>query len=238
MCTIAGLINVTVYIQMSMATRTRALHLSQLVSLLAAGQLAELLLGDALDEAVEPGKDLVDVCIVDRLELRAADELLDADEALAVEVVPETLIHLLEHALPKRSVLALGVVKDLIQVARVEQLLGPEALAHDEGLVGLCGAEALDEGAGGAALGDEADGGEGGEEEGVGHGVDEVGEGDEGGGEANDGAVEADDEDLGVRGEGVRDVEVEGDEGGEPELVRVGRVDGGGAADGDVGAAG
>jgi hypothetical protein len=67
--------------------------------------------------------------------------------------------------------------------------------------------------------------------------VDEVGEGDEGGGEADCRAVERGDEDLGVRVEGVRDVQVIGDEGFEPGLAL---VDGGGvfcAAKGDVCAA-
>lgn len=40
---------------------------------------------------------------------------------------------------------------------------------------------------------------------------------DQSGGKADDGAVEADDEDLGVGIEGLRDVQVEGDEGAQPE---------------------
>lgn len=76
----------------------------------------------------------------------------------------------------------------------------------------------------------------------MGRGVDEVCVGDERGGEAYGRAVEGCDEDLGVRVEGVRGVEVVGDEGFEPVLAR---GDGGGrggggdfAGDGDVGAAG
>lgn len=53
-------------------------------------------------------------------------------------------------------------------------------------------------------------------------GVDKVGEGDESGGEADGGPVERGDEDLGVRVEGVCDVEVVGDEGFEPHLALVG----------------
>jgi hypothetical protein len=73
----------------------------------------------------------------------------------------------------------------------------------------------------------------------VGRAVDEVGEGGDGGGEPHDGPVEADDEDLGVRAEGVADVQVEGCEVLEPVAVEVGvgRV-WGGAGDGYVGAAG
>jgi hypothetical protein len=56
----------------------------------------------------------------------------------------------------------------------------------------------LDEADGGVAFGYEAEGGERGEQEGVGRGVDEVGEGDEGGGEADCGAIEGCDEDFGM----------------------------------------
>jgi hypothetical protein len=61
--------------------------------------------------------------------------------------------------------------------------------------------------------------------------------GDERGGEAYDGAVEADDEDLWVGGEGLGDVEIEGDKGLEPLLAGFVGVLWGGAADGDVCAA-
>lgn len=67
-------------------------------------------------------------------------------------------------------------------------------------------------------------------------GVDEVGEGDERGGEADGGAVERRDQDLGVCVEGVGDVQVVGDEGLEP-VAAGGFVGGHGARDGDVGAA-
>lgn len=66
--------------------------------------------------------------------------------------------------------------------------------------------------------------------------VDEVGVGDEGGGEADDGPVEAHDEDLGVGVEGLGDVQVQGDEGPEPVLPGV-EVVGVVPADGHVGAA-
>lgn len=74
-------------------------------------------------------------------------------------------------------------------------------------------------------------------------GVDEVRMGDEGGGEADGGAVEGCDEDFGVRVEGLGDVEVVGEEGAEPVLAGVfggggGWVRGGGGGEGgDVRAA-
>ena len=68
---------------------------------------------------------------------------------------------------------------------------------------------------------------------------------DERGGEADDGAVERGDEDLGVRVEGVRDFEVVAGYGAEGFAVDVGGgiivggvLGGCGAADGDVGAGG
>lgn len=64
--------------------------------------------------------------------------------------------------------------------------------------------------------------------------VDEVGPPDERGGQAYHGAVEPDDQDLGVVGEYMRDVEVEGDKGLEPELVGFGGGGGCFAGDGDV----
>lgn len=54
-------------------------------------------------------------------------------------------------------------------------------------------------------------------------GVDEVAEGDEGGGEADGGAVKGSDEDFGVRVEGVCDEEVVGDEGLEHFAADIGR---------------
>lgn len=67
--------------------------------------------------------------------------------------------------------------------------------------------------------------------------VDEVGVGDDCGGEADDGAVEADDEDFWVRGEGFCDVEVEGYECLEPLFASFVGFAGACSADGDIRAA-
>lgn len=72
----------------------------------------------------------------------------------------------------------------------------------------------------------------------MGRGVDEVRVGDEGGREANDGPVEAHDENLGMRVEGLGNVQIEGDEGAQPELADVCFCFGGVAGDGDIGATG
>lgn len=194
--------------------------------LLAAGNLAKLLLRDALHKPLEAGKHLVDVLLVHDLDLGPANELLDARHAVADKVGPQALVHLFHDQLAEAGVLALAGadVEDGVDEAAALEVGGADAPAHDEGLVGARGAEAVDQGAGGAALGDEAERREGRQEEGVRRAVDEVGRGDERGGEPDDGAVEADDEDLGVRGEGVGDVEVVGHEVLEPVAVEVGRV--------------
>lgn len=207
--------------------------------LLTASNLAKLLLRNALHEAIKPSKNLAHILRIHDLQLGPPDEPLDARQAVTDEVLAEPLIDLAQHQLTEPGILALGGVEDGVDEAAALELGGGDALAHDEGLVAPGGAEPLDEGAGGAALGDEAQGGEGCEEECVGRAVDEIGEGGDGGGEADDGPVEADDEDLGVRAEGVADVQVEGGEVLEPVAVEVGvgRVRGG-AGDGYVGAAG
>lgn len=71
----------------------------------------------------------------------------------------------------------------------------------------------------------------------MGHGVDEVREAGEGGRETDGGAVERDDEDLGMRVEGVRDEQVVGEEAPDQSLPGVDRR-GGFARDANVGAAG
>jgi hypothetical protein len=68
--------------------------------------------------------------------------------------------------------------------------------------------------------------------------VDEVAERDQRGGKTNSGPVERGDEDLGMRVEGVGDVEVVCDEGFEPGLALVDGAGVFGAAEGDICAAG
>ena len=150
-------------------------------------------------------------------------------------MLAKPVVDLLEHQLQELLLLVRLRVEDLVDEPALDQLVGGDALAHDQRLVGFGDAHPLDEASAGAALGYEAEGCEGGEDEGVWGGVDEVGEADEGGGEAYGGAVEGCDEDLGVRVEGLGGVDVVGDEGGEPLLVEV--AAGVFAGDGDVGSA-
>lgn len=204
--------------------------------LLATRNLAELLLWYALDEAVQASKDLVDVLGVDQIHIRPPDELLDAGQAVADQMGAKPLIDLAQHPVAELGVLAGLEVEDLVHVAAPLQGLGVDALAHDEGFVGASWTKTDGQGTRRAALGDQPERGEGRQQECVGCAVDEVGKAGEGGSEADDWPVEADDEDLWVRGEGSGSVEVEGDERAQPQLVRVGFGRWGLTGAGDVGA--
>lgn len=178
-------------------------------------QPPKLLLRPAAQKPLQPHKHLNAILAVQDLALRPPNQLLDLQQTRLAQMRAQPLLHLLQHP-GQEAGRVVGPAgrrrEDLVHEAGGDQLVAGDALAHDEGLVGLGDAEALDEGARAAALGDEAERGEGRQEEGVGRGVDEVGEGDERGGQADGGAVEGGDEDLGVVRERPRDVEVVGDE--------------------------
>lgn len=207
--------------------------------LLPRGNLLKLPLRYPLDEPVQPSENLRNILPIEDLALRRPDQGLDADQGAAVQVLAQPFVDLgqdLAHEGVVAAALLVVARKYLVHVAGGEKLVGGDAPAHDEGLVGLGEAEALHEGAGGAALGDEPEGREGRQQEGVRGRVDEVGEGRQRRREADCRPVERRDEDLGVAVEGAREVQVVGDEGAEPVLVwvrgwRVGPY-------GDVGAAG
>lgn len=209
------------------------------MTLLSGSKLRELRLRDPRDEPIQASKYLGHVLSIQDLPLGLPDEGLDAGQAVADEVGAEALVDLVEHGGAELVRVADGdAVKDLVDEARLQQLVAADAPAHDEGLIGLADAEALHQGARRAALGDQAQRGEGRQQEGRGHAVDEVGEGHQGRREADDGPVEADDQDLGVRVEGLRRVEVVGDEAAQPQLVGVvgGAIFGLGARDGYISA--
>lgn len=168
------------------------------MSFCATGNLSELFLRYTLHEPVQAGKHLSYILGIHDIHLRPSNQRLDARQALPNQMLTQPLINLLQHQPPELLILTLLHIKDGIDEPALLQLIGREALAHDQRLIGLGDAEAVDECAGGTALCDEAEGGEGGQEEGARCTVDEVGKGGQGGGEADDGAVEAEDEDLGV----------------------------------------
>lgn len=187
----------------------------QLMLLLAGGQLAELLLRHTHEEAFEAGKHLDVILTIQDLALRPADQLLDLEQTGLVEVLAEAVLDLLEDLLQE----AVGVVglaggrgDDLIHVAGGDELVAGDALAHDESLVGLGDAEALDHGARRGALGDKPERRERRQQEGVRGCVDEVGHGDQRRGQAHGWAVQRGHQDLRVVRHRVRDIDVVGDE--------------------------
>lgn len=201
--------------------------------LLTARDLPELLLRHTLHEPLQTGKHLLHTLLIQRIHLRLPDQRLNLHQTVAIQMITQTLIDLLQHLLKELGAILATDVKHLVDEASLHELLAGDALAHDEGLVGLADSETAHEADGGVALGDETERRERREEEGVGRGVDEVGEGDQGGGETDGGAIERRHQDLGVRVEGVGDVQVVGDEALEPEaalVIIVGLL----AADGDI----
>lgn len=183
------------------------------MSLLARGKLQKLALRHAAHKPPKPGKDLPRVLALEHIDLGPADQLLDADQAVAHEVVAQLVVNLGQDKLLEPDVVVLGALelgKDLVDEAGLQQLVGGDAAAHEQGLVGLANAEALHQGARRAALCDQAKGRKRRQQKGRRRGVDEVGKGNERGRQADDGPVEPHDQDLGVRIEGLSDVEVEG----------------------------
>lgn len=131
--------------------------------LLTRSQLAKFLLRIPLNEPLHASKNLIRILTVKQLPLRPPNELLDLEQTRLVQMRTQTLVNLLENLLeePRRVIGFAGRGgDDLVHEAGGDQLLAGDPLAHDERLVGFGDAQALDEGAGGAALGDEAEGGE------------------------------------------------------------------------------
>lgn len=239
--------------------------------LLTRGNLLKLLLRNPANEAIQPGEDLGHILPIEDLALRLPDQRLDAGQGVAVEVLAQPLVDLVQHLAQEARVVALLARKDLVHVARRDELVGGDwghsesvyrherdvlkasfpklshpqkksrallcsgdcenrkkttngsltAFAHDQGLVRLANAQALDEGVGGAALGHEPQRREGGQQEGVRGRVDEVGEGGQGRRQPDRGPVQRRDQDLGVAVEGLCYVQVVGHEAAQPLLVQV-----------------
>lgn len=147
------------------------------------------------------------------------------------------VIHLLEHA--RVEALPVRLVKDGIHEAAALERVGLDAAAGNQGFGGAGRAQAERERARGTPLGDERQRRKRRQQKRLGRAVDKVGVPDKGGGQADRGAVEPDDEDLGVLSKGERRVEVVGGEAAQP--VQVGVVGAGGVgrglANADIGAA-
>lgn len=178
----------------------------QLMFLLPTSQLPKLLLRNARHEPLHATKNLRHALSIHSLPIRLPNEGLNSRQTGANKMRAEPILDLLEDQLLELLILALLRLKDLIHEPDLQQLLGRDALTHDQRLIGLGYTQSLHESARSEPFAHEPDRGEGRQEEGVRHGVDEIGEGDQGGGEADCGPVERGDEDLGVCVECVRDV--------------------------------
>lgn len=205
----------------SLHTTLQSTSTSQLVLLLATRNLPKLLLRHALEKPRQPAKHLLHALPIQRIHIGLPDQRLDLDQTLAIQMIPQPLIDLLEHRLEELGTILAPDVEDAVHEPRRHQVLDRNPLRHDQRLVGLADAEALDKRKRGVALGHEAQRAERREDEGVRRGVDEVGEGDEGRAEADRRAVERRHQDLRVRVEGVRDVQVVGHEVLQPHLPLV-----------------
>lgn len=205
------------------------------MTLLSTGNLTELLLGNSSDKSLQTCKHLLNVLVVDDFALRAADELLDTCQTLTIEMLAQPLVYFVQHTLVK--LLTVTLIKDGIDEAALGQISGDDALAHNKSFVAASRTETSNQGTRGTSLCDQTERREGSEQEGVRRGVDEVGVCNEGGAQADNGAVEADDEDLGVFAESIGYVEIEGDKRLQPQLVGIFRVFGLGSRDGNVGSA-
>lgn len=176
--------------------------------LLSTSNLPKLLLRNAPHEAFQTAKDLMHALCIHHLPLRPSDQRLDLDQALLVQMHAQPLVHLREDLLQELFVVAGLRIENLVHVTYVHQFLNRKPLAHDQRLVRLGDAQPLHKSARGAALSHQAQTRKRREEERVGRRVDEVGEGGDGGREADGGAVQGGDEDLGMRIEGMGDVQV------------------------------
>ena len=183
----------------------------KLMLLLSGSDLHKLLLRDAIQESLHTHEHFVRILLIQNLPLRSPNKALDLHHAVLVQMRAHAILNLLKYSLQEslRIVIApASRLDNLVHVPRRNQVLNRNPLAHNQRFVRLGNTQPLDERAARAALGHETQGRERGEQEGVRGRVDEVSERSEGGGETDGGPVHGDDEDLGVRVEGVREVEV------------------------------
>ena len=144
--------------------------------LLPTSDLAKLLLRNPSSKTLQSSHDLREILAVHDIALRLADESLDLNQAVGVEVITQTVLHLCHHLGEELLLLHFLDVEDLIDKSNLQHLLGCDALAHDQRFIGFTDSKTLDEATAGSSFGDESEGGEGRQEEGVGSRVDEVAE--------------------------------------------------------------
>lgn len=179
----------------------------------------ELLLRDARHEALQASKHLPRTLPVHGINLRLPNQLLDANQTITNKMAAQLLVDLGQHQVPEPVAFALADLDDLISEATLHKLLRADPLAHKESFVAPGRTQARDEGTGRAALCHKTNRRERRQQKGLWSAVNEVSEARERRRQPDNGSVEAHDEDFGVRREGMRDVEVEGDKRREPVLV-------------------
>jgi len=207
------------------------------VFLLPTSNPSKFLLRHTRHEPLQPSNDFLDALAIQRRALRPAYQRLDLYQTVAVQMLPEALVHFLRHGAEKS--VRVADVEDFVDETCLNQLGACDALTHYQRFVCFADAEALHECYACVSFCHETERGKGREEVGGWRGVYKVAEGDQCGGETDGWAVEGCDEDFWVCVEGVGYVEVVCDEGFEE---RVARVEGGGVGGaeggGDVCAAG
>jgi hypothetical protein len=193
----------------------------QFMPLFSTRDFPKLFLRDPRRKSFQTAKHLGYILRIQHISLRLPNQSLDFQQAVANKMLSQPIINLLKYQVMELRILAFLAVENLIHKSCREQLLGCYPLAHDQGFICFAYAHSLHESTGRAAFRYETETGEGCQEEGMWHAVDEVGEGNKGGGETNGGAVECCDEDFGVRVEGLCDVQVVGYKALEPMAVYV-----------------
>jgi len=163
-----------------------------------------------LHKPLQAPKYLGHILRIQHITLRFPNQGLHFEKTIRIQVVPETLIDLLQHFGEKFLLLVFPSLKHLIHETNLQHILSRDPLAHNQRLVRFTDTKPLNESPTGASFGDKTKRCEWCEEKGVGRCVDEVAEGDERGGKTDCGAIESGDEDLGVRVEGIGYVEVAG----------------------------
>jgi hypothetical protein len=194
------------------------------VLLLSSCNLPKLFLGISTNEALQTTEYLKDALGVESLLLRSADEGLDLEHRVLIQMVAHAIVNLGQDSLEEVGALVLAKVEDLVDVANMQQLLARQALAHDESLVGLADAESLHKTNGRIALGNQPERRKWRQQIGVWRGVDKVGKASERSGESNGRAVQGNDKNLGMGVECVGNVKIVGNKGLEVVPLKVVRL--------------
>lgn len=127
--------------------------------LLSRCKLPKLFLRNASIESLNRSIKLSNILLIQTLTLGTANQLFNLEQTGLVEVYAQPIVDLGQHSLqePCRVLLLSGWGgDDFVHKAGRREFLDGNALAHDQGLVGLGDAQALDKSARRAAFGHQA----------------------------------------------------------------------------------